>query len=108
MEMWAKLAEDDEDFQSEFKKLFDNPDVKEVDKEFTSDLYHDYLNMELTLNWGGDRPELTRVKKILKNVNRRPIEVANDKPILDSRLYEVEYRDGYIVAMAANKLLRTY
>ena len=49
MEMWAKLAEDDEDFQSEFKKLFDNPDVKEVDKEFTHDLYNNYVNMELTL-----------------------------------------------------------
>ena len=29
MEMWAELAEDDEDFQSEFNKVIDNPDVKE-------------------------------------------------------------------------------
>ena len=28
MEMWAKLAEDDKDFQSEFNKVFDNPAVK--------------------------------------------------------------------------------
>ena len=32
MEMWDELAEDDKDFQSEFKKLFDNPSVNEVDK----------------------------------------------------------------------------
>ena len=58
--------------------------------------------MELTLDRGGDRPELARVKKRLKDANGRPIGVANDNPILDSRMYEVEYRDGYVAAMAAN------
>ena len=56
MEMWAKLAEDDKDFQSEFNKLFDNLDVKEADKEFTPYSYDNYVNMELTLDQGGDRP----------------------------------------------------
>ena len=56
MEMWAKLAEDDEDFQSEFNKSFDNPAVKEADEELTPDVYDNYVNMELTLDRGGDRP----------------------------------------------------
>ena len=102
MEMWAKLAEDDKDFQSEFSKVFDNPGVKEADEEFTPNLYDNYVNMELTLYQGGERPEFARVKKILKDTNGRQIGVANDNPILDSRMYEVEYRDGYVATMEAN------
>ena len=58
--------------------------------------------MELTLDGSRDRLEFARLKKRLKDANRRPISVANDNPILDSRMYEVEYRDGYVAAMAAN------
>ena len=46
--------------------------------------------MELELDRGGDRPEFARVKKILKDANLRLISVANDNPILDSQIYEVE------------------
>ena len=35
MEMCAELSEDDKDSQSDFKKVFDNPAVKEADSEFT-------------------------------------------------------------------------
>ena len=58
--------------------------------------------MELTLDRGGDRPEFSRVKKISKDTNRRSIDVTNDNPILDSRMYEVEYCNGYVAAMEAN------
>ena len=102
MEMWAKLAEDDEEFQSESNKVFDNPAFKESDKEFTLDSYDNYFNMKLTLDRGGDRTEFARVKKRPKEANGRPIGIANDNPILDLRIYEVEYRDGYVAAMKAN------
>ena len=102
MEMWAELADDDADFKEEFNKVFDNPDVKEADDNFTPDSYDQYVNMELTLDRGGDRPEFARVKKRLKDANGRPIGVANDNPILDSRMYEVEYNDGHTASMAAN------
>ena len=42
------------------------------------------------------------VKKILKETNGRLIGVDNDKPILESRMYEVEYHDGYVAEIAAN------
>ena len=42
------------------------------------------------------------MKKRLKGANGRPIGVANEKSILDSRMYKVEYRDGYVAAMVAN------
>ena len=56
MEMWSELAEDDEDFQSDFNKVFYNPAVKESDEEFTTDSYDNYVNMEMTLDRGADRP----------------------------------------------------
>ena len=58
--------------------------------------------MELKLDQGGDRPEFSRVKKRLKGANRRPIGVDNNNPILDSRMYEAEHRNGYVAEMTAN------
>ena len=40
----------DEDFQSDINKVFDNPSAKQSDKEFTPDFYNYYVNMELTLD----------------------------------------------------------
>ena len=90
MVMWAKLAENAENFKEELNKVFNDPYVKEADDGFTADSYDQYVNMELTSDQGGDRPEFARVKKILKDENVRPIGVANENPILDSRMYEVE------------------
>ena len=63
MEMWDELAEKDETFKKKFNKLFYSTDVKEADNGFTADLYDQYVNMELTLDQGGDRPEFARAKK---------------------------------------------
>ena len=83
------------------KKVFKNPDVKEAGNGFTSNPYR-YVNMELTLDWGGDRPKFSRVKKRLKDANERPIVIANENPILDSHMYEVEYNDGHTESLEAN------
>ena len=102
MEMWDELAEDDEDFQSSFNKVFDKPAVKDAEDEFTPDSYDNYVNMELKLDRRGDKPEFSKVKKRLKDTNGTPIGVANDNLILDSRMYEIEYCDGYVAEMIAN------
>ena len=57
MDMWDKLLKYEEDFQYEFNKVSENPSVKGADEEFTSDLYYNYVNMELILDRGEDRPE---------------------------------------------------
>ena len=49
MEMWAELAENNENFKEEFKKAFNNIYVKEADNVFTDDSYDQYINIELTL-----------------------------------------------------------
>ena len=58
--------------------------------------------MELALDQGRDRPDLVRVEKILKYANVKPIGVANENPILDSRMYEVKYNDGHTTSLADN------
>ena len=46
--------------------------------------------------------EFARVIKRMRNKDGLPIDTANDNPILDSRVYEVEYPDGHRASLAAN------
>ena len=102
MEMRKDLANSDEDFQNEFARVFDNTDVKEDDDRFTPDSYDNYINMELALDRGGQQSEYTRVKKRLKDNQGLPIGIASDNPILDTRMYKIQYQDGHTAALAAN------
>ena len=63
-----------------------------------------YVNMELAMDRGGDGPEFAKVKKRLRDANGIPIGVANDNPLLDTRIYEVEYLDGYKASLSANEI----
>ena len=103
---WSDLAEADEDFRLEFQRVFNDKKVPEADAEFTPDVFDDtYLNMELALPRGeGNEAEFARVTKRLRDHEGRPIGTANDNPILDTRLYEVEFLDGHKSAMAANAI----
>ena len=63
-----------------------------------------YVNMEIALPRDGDGPEFARVTKRLRDANGLPIGTANDNPILDTRLYEVEYLDGHKSSLTANAI----
>ena len=93
---------DDPDFVDEFHKTFNCTAVKDADDDFSPDSYDEYINMEVALDRGGAHPELARVTKRLKNKDGIPIGTRADNPIVDSRLYEVEYLDGHRAAMTAN------
>jgi len=95
-EDWAEFMEFDEDFQEEFSNSGSNDDIKEADEDFTPEVFDDtYLNMELALpNGDGTEPAFARVTKQLRDANGLPIGTAHANPILDSRMYEVEYQDG--------------
>ena len=99
---WADLLDEDEDFAAEFNRLFDNTDVAEADDTFDPDSFDHYLNMELTIDRGGEHPMFARVTKRMKDHNGKPIGTAHQNPILDTRMYEVEYADGYKQALSAN------
>ena len=99
---WSDLFEDDPDFAEEFNRLFDNAEVPEADDVFDPDCYDNYLQMEVAIDKGGEHPEIARVTKRLKDHRGNPIGTANDNPILDTRMYEVEYADGHKQALSAN------
>ena len=82
VELWEELAGDDKAFYEEFARVITNDYIPEAD----------------------DGPEFARVTKRLKDKDGLPIEKASENPILATRMYEVEYADGYKTAMAANAL----
>ena len=95
--------DDDLDFQEEFNNVTSNEEVKEDDNLFTLDTYDTYLNMELVLPQGDSlEPRLARVTKRLKDANGIPIGTTDDNPLLDTRMYEVEYLDGERASLSAN------
>ena len=103
-EDWADLIDTDPEFNEEFNKIFNDSNVPEAD-DFTPEVLEDtYLNMELALSRDGDGPEFAKVTKRLRDANGLPIGTANDNPLLDTRLYEVEYADGHKASLAANTI----
>jgi hypothetical protein len=99
---WAAFIDGDADFEEEFQHIINDETVPVANDTFTADLYDTYLNMELALERGDHKPTYVKVTKCLKDKDGLPIDTANDNPILDSRMYEVEYQDGYKTALAAN------
>ena len=92
-------------FMEEFGTTTNDPKLNEADQDFTPDVYDDtYLNMELALPREGAEVQFGRVVKRLRDKDGLPIGTANDNPILDSRMYEVEFQDGHRASMAANAI----
>ena len=67
-------------------------------------LNNTYLNMEVALPWDDDGPEFAQVTKQLWDANGIPIGTANNNPILDTRIYEVEDIDGHKALLMANMI----
>ena len=103
-EDWADLMEEDEDFREEFQLMYNDDTLPEAD-DYTPEVLEDtYLNMEIALPRDGEGPEFARVTKRLRDADGIPIGTAHDNPILDSRVYEVEYLDGHKASLAANTI----
>ena len=101
---WGDYFEDDEDFHNEFNRIFDDEDIAQAD-DFTPEVMEDtYLNMELAMPRDDTGPEFAKVTKRLRDANGNPIGKANDNPLLDTRIYEVEYSDGHKASLAANSI----
>ena len=50
--------------------------------------------MELSVDQGGEHPDFGKVTKRLKDNRENTIGTFNDKPMLYSRMHEVEYYNG--------------
>jgi len=101
---WAEIIGDDPDFEEEFQKIISDKDLKEADDVYTPDAYDGFTNMELAFDRGDDGPSYAKVTKRLRDAEGKPIGTAHSNPILDSRMYEVEYLDGYTTSIAANAI----
>ena len=99
---WTDLLEEDPDFKEEFQRIFDNPSIPEADEYTPSVLEDTYVDKELILPRDGEGPSFAKVTKRLRDANGIPIGTASDNPILDTRLYEVEYVDGHKASLSAN------
>ena len=62
--------------------------------------------MEPALDMHDYGPEFAIVNKRLKDKDGRPIGIAAENPILYTRMYKVEYANGYKTAMTANAIAR--
>ena len=95
----------DDDFQNEFNRVVDDPDIVHGDS-ITSDVGQEqYLNMELAIPSGPDSaPKYGKVVKRLRGEDGKPIGKAHSNPMLDTRKYQVELVDGTTLEMTANKI----
>jgi len=101
---WADMLDEDPDFKEEFDRLFSDISIPEAD-EYTPEVLEDtYLNMEVALPKDGDSSQFARVTKRLRDAQGIPIGTAHDNPLLDTRIYEVEYLDGHKAALSANTI----
>ena len=95
----------DAEFVQEFGRTINDPNIREADQSFTPDSFDDtYLRMELALPREGGEVQFGRVVKRLRDKDGLPIGTANNNPILDTRMYEVEFQDGYRASLAANAI----
>lgn len=96
--------EEDNDFRKVFQLMHNNDNIPETN-DYTPEVLEDtYLNMEIALPRDSKRLEFAQVTKRLRDANGIPISTANDNPILDSRVYEVEYLDSHKASLAANTI----
>ena len=104
VEDWGEFASDPV-FVEEFQKIHNDPSIPEADETADDMLNDTYLNMELALPKDANKElQFAKVTKRLRDANGLPIGTANDNPMLDTRMYEVEYLDGYKQSISANEL----
>ena len=101
---WAVLIEINSNFNEEFNRIYNNQNISGADNSTPGVLEDTYLNMKLAMPRGIDGPEFDKVTKRPRDADSLPIGTENDNPLLDIRIYEVEYPDGYKVALTANTI----
>ena len=99
---WNRLTlnEHDTEFTEAFQHTINDESIPEADDYYSKD---GYLNMEVRIRRSGD-DELERaiVKRCVVGPDGVPVGTANKNPLLDTRKFEVQYKDGTIEIMPAN------
>ena len=63
-----------------------------------------YIGVQIVLPSKEGVPVLSKVIGRKRDYNDRPIGKSNDNPILDTRVYEVQFPDGHVTEYATNKI----
>jgi hypothetical protein len=99
-------AENNGDFAEKMNAVVSDSQIPEADEMFTPDTFGDvYLNKEVKLTAGANDAsdvQFGKVTKRIRDAEGRPIGMANKNPLLDTREYEVEFRDGRTESISAN------
>jgi hypothetical protein len=97
---------DNEDpaFLAEFTRIIDDATLPHADEIANVEVVSDnYVGMELALTRGGEGEMVhATVRRRLNDKEGRPIGRVHTNPLLDSRMYEIEYADGHIDELTAN------
>jgi hypothetical protein len=78
----------------------------EASEEVTPETGDNYLNAEISLPKGGTMAR-GRVAGRKRDANGNPVGRANDNPILDTRVYEVQFDDGDVTELTANMIAQS-
>ena len=93
------------EFIEEYNRVIDNSAVLYAEDELQDEpqMEESYLNMELGIRRNGESDMINAtVKRRAVDSDGLPVGQYNDNPLLDSRVYEVEYSDGTSGKMSAN------
>ena len=65
-----------------------------------------YLNMELAILRYAYGSDFAKVMESLRDKDVLPISRAHNNPILDTRMYEVEYKNRHKYSLSANAIAK--
>jgi hypothetical protein len=87
--------------EDDFVEPVDKESTKQDADNYTKESYYEYLTAQILLPQGG---EMTKAKVTgrKRDAVGLPMGRRNRNPLLDSRLYEVEFPDGMTDAFTAN------
>jgi hypothetical protein len=101
---WGQMVLDtDPDFADAMQKVDFVEDIFPEHDAHTAGSFDAYLAGELAMPRDDD-PQYAKGTKRLRDKDGRPIGTAHDNPILDTRMYEVEFLDGHTEALSANDI----
>ena len=107
---WLRLTQENDAEMNAYLEGRDSGWLKDQDLNTepgqpTGDLTDNYVNMEIALPRSEDgQLHAAHVKRRAIDQDGRPIGVANDNPMLDTRRYVVQYLDGTTETLTANTI----
>ena len=97
------MDEDDQSLNEAFNEVINGEYIPKENEQFNTEAFENYLNMEAGLPQDpDDEIQHDRVKRRDTDEGGRPISVATNNPITDTRQYEVEFLDEMTEVLTAN------